>query len=171
MTSARAAVRLLAAGAVFLLAACSGGGEEGTGAGGGGATPSGGPSETAPVRRIFSDPGMIARGRELYRANCASCHGENAQGAFNWRQRGPDGKWPPPPLDGSGHTWHHPLAALRMTIRNGTQAIGGSMPPWKDRLSDEEIDAVIAWFQSLWPDEVYRQWLAIDARARRRAAR
>lgn len=124
----------------------------------------------AGLPRLFSDPEMIARGARIYRENCARCHGERGEGAPNWRQRRPDGKWPPPPLNGTGHTWHHPLAALRMTIRNGTLAIGGSMPPWKDKLSDEDIDAVIAWFQSQWPDEVYQAWEGIEARARRRAS-
>ncbi len=32
------------------------------------------------------------------------------------------------------------------------------MPPFNDKLSSDEIDAVIAWFQSLWPDEIYRVW-------------
>ncbi len=170
MANARA--KLMVLGAALLLAGCSGGEEGGSKMGGGsGGPPASGGEGAAPVARIFSDPEMIARGRQLYRANCARCHGENAQGAFNWRRRGPDGKWPPPPLDGSGHTWHHPLAALRHTIRNGTLTMGGSMPAWKDKLGDEEIDAIIAWFQSLWPDEIYRQWLAIDERARRRNAR
>jgi len=128
------------------------------------------PSAGTRAVRLFSDPEMIARGGRLYREHCARCHGERGEGAPNWRQRGPDGKWPPPPLNGTGHTWHHPLAALRMTIRNGTLAMGGSMPPWKGKLSDEDIDAVIAWFQSQWPDEVYEAWEGIEARARRRAA-
>ena len=41
------------------------------------------------------------------------------------------------------------------------------MPAWKDKLSDEDIDAVIAWMQSVWPEEIYRAWLALDAKSRR----
>ncbi len=32
-----------------------------------------------------------------------------------------------------------------------------TMPPFKDRLSDEEIEAVIAYFKSLWSEE-HRRW-------------
>jgi len=32
------------------------------------------------------------------------------------------------------------------------------MPPFEDTLSDEEIDAAIAYFQSKWNDEVYTLW-------------
>ena len=47
-------------------------------------------------------------GKTLYKENCASCHGINLEGNPNW-QTGvdEDGHRLPPPLDGSGHTWHH----------------------------------------------------------------
>jgi len=112
------------------------------------------------------DPAQIARGAEVYRAHCATCHGNRAQGALNWQKPGADGKYPPPPLNGTAHSWHHPLAALQDVIRHGTQRIGGNMPPWRDKLSPAEIEAVIAYFQSLWPEELYRAWQDIDRRAR-----
>jgi len=101
---------------------------------------------------------QITRGRILFHKYCAACHGVNAEGAPNWRQRNPDGKFPPPPLNGTGHTWHHPMKALRMTIRDGTQKIGGKMPAWGHTLSDQDIDDIIAWFQGRWPDEIYQAW-------------
>lgn len=45
------------------------------------------------------------------------------------------------------------------------------MLPWKDQLSDQEIDAVIYWFQSKWPDELYAAWQEADARSGTGAAR
>ncbi len=120
---------------------------------------------TAPVR--VTDATQLARGAKIYKADCAVCHGANAEGAPNWQRPGPDGKYPAPPLDGSGHAWHHSKAALKMTIREGTARLGGNMPAWKDKLSDDDIDAVIAWMQSVWPDEIYRAWLAQDAKSRR----
>lgn len=33
------------------------------------------------------------------------------------------------------------------------------MPAWKDKLSDDEMTAAIAWFQSKWPDEIYNAWM------------
>ena len=117
------------------------------------------------------NPVRIARGAEVFRQNCASCHGERAQGAFNWQKPGPDGKYLPPPLNGSAHSWHHPFAQLKQTIRDGTLRLGGSMPPWKGKLSDSDIEAVILYFQSLWPTEIYLAWKDIDGRARNEPAR
>ena len=104
------------------------------------------------------DFSQMTRGRKLYLENCAVCHGGNAEGSHNWRQRDTVGKFPPPPLNGTGHTWHHPMKALRMTIRDGTQKIGGKMPAWGDKLSEQEINDIIAWFQGQWPQEIYQAW-------------
>ncbi len=113
-----------------------------------------------------TDPQVLAHGQKLFSQHCAACHGDRAQGAFAWQRPGPDGKLPPPPLDGSAHAWHHPYAALQQTIRDGTLKLGGSMPAWRGKLSEEDIAAVIAHFQSLWPDEIYQAWADIDRRAR-----
>lgn len=112
------------------------------------------------------DPTLVARGADIYTANCAACHGARAEGAPNWQRPGPDGKYPAPPLDGSGHAWHHPSAALKQTIRGGTLKLGGSMPAWKDKLTDDDIEVVIVWMQSRWPEEIYRSWLAMEEKAR-----
>jgi mono/diheme cytochrome c family protein len=112
-----------------------------------------------------NDPVKIARGRQIYQAHCAGCHGDRAQGAPNWRQRDADGFYPPPPLDDSGHAWHHSIAGLKEIIDNGSPPGQGRMPGWKDRLSIEDVDAVVAWFQSLWSDEVYGEWYAMQRRA------
>lgn len=143
--------------AVLALAACGGGGGKPVAA-----TPVA--AVTAPVR--MTDAAQLARGAQIYKANCAVCHGANAEGAPHWQRPGPDGKYPPPPLDASGHAWHHPQAALKMTIREGTLRLGGNMPAWQDKLSDQDIDAVIAWMQSIWPEEIYRAWLAMDEKSR-----
>lgn len=110
-------------------------------------------------------------GRQVYEQNCASCHGANGEGGENWRQRKPDGKFPPPPLNGTGHTWHHPLAILRYVIKNGSPGGQGDMPAWKDKLSDQQVDSVIAYVQSWWSPQVYTAWREIDQRARESAAK
>lgn len=120
----------------------------------------------AAVVRPAADPAVLARGEALFQKHCAACHGDRAQGAFAWERPGPDGKYPPPPLNGTAHDWHHPRAQLQRTIREGTLHIGGSMPPWRATLSDADIDTVVTWFQSLWPDPVYAAWVDIDRRAR-----
>lgn len=112
-----------------------------------------------------NDPTKIARGQQVYLQYCASCHGDKAQGAPNWRQKGTDGLFPPPPLNGFGHAWRHSTAALREMIKDGSPPGQGKMPAWGGKLSDQDIDAVIAWFQSLWPDAVYGEWFAMEQRS------
>lgn len=111
------------------------------------------------------NPAQIRRGREIYRRNCASCHGDRAEGHPKWQWLGPDGKFPPPPLNGTGHAWHHPTSVLHDIIKNGSPAGQGNMPAWGSKLTDNDIDAVIYWFQSLWPDEVYRAWFETEKTA------
>lgn len=106
---------------------------------------------------------QVARGADVFEANCASCHGAGAVGDPNWRQRGTDGLYPPPPLNGSAHAWHHPLVWLEATITKGGGA-QGRMPAWGGQLSPDEIKATIAWFQSLWPEEIYAIWAEGNAR-------
>ena len=101
---------------------------------------------------------QVNAGESLYARNCLSCHGQQGRGITNWKRRNPDGSFPPPPLNGTAHTWHHPMSVLRRTIREGGQALGGKMPAFKGVLNDEEIDSVIAYFQSQWSDRIYRTW-------------
>jgi mono/diheme cytochrome c family protein len=111
------------------------------------------------------DAAKVARGAEIYKANCASCHGDKAQGAPNWAKKGPDGKFPPP-LDAQGHAWHHPMSMLVMTVKEGTMKKGGGMPAWSGTLKDADIEAVLAYVQSLWPEETYKSWKFMDDKAR-----
>ncbi|MFQ5469756.1 MAG: c-type cytochrome [Gammaproteobacteria bacterium] len=121
----------------------------------------------APVVRQF-DQASIDMGFQIFQQHCRRCHGDEAQGDPKWRQPGADGKYPPPPLNGTGHAWHHPVQWLFHTIKHGSQNGQGNMPAWASMLSDEEIQAVIDWFQSLWPDEVYAAWYDMDRRSRSR---
>lgn len=118
----------------------------------------------APPRN--QDMQQILRGGRLYQQHCATCHGKLAQGTSNWRQRDGEGKFPPPPLDGSAHTWHHPTGQLVEIIKNGTLDRGGNMPAWKEVLSERDIEDVLAWIKAQWPDEIYAEWRKIDQRAK-----
>lgn len=122
------------------------------------------PDTVTPVRVVrMSDPVQLMRGQALFAQHCAVCHGTHAQGDGNWRQRNPDGRFPPPPLNGTGHAWHHPHDWLKEMIRNGSMP-QGNMPAWGNTLNEQQIEDLIAWFQSLWPDEVYAAWYEMEQR-------
>jgi len=123
-------------------------------------TPQGQTQQVQVIRH--QDSAQIQRGHALFSQNCASCHGLNAQGAPNWSRPGVQGKDAAPPLNGTGHAWHHPMKALLTTIKYGTARLGGSMPAWQGKLSDQDINDIVAWFQSQWPDDIYAAWQRMD---------
>lgn len=99
-------------------------------------------------------------GASVYQQHCALCHGEQAQGLVSdWRKTLEDGSFPPPPLNGTAHAWHHPLSVLLQVLNQGGAAFGGKMPAFADTLNEEQKLAAIAFFQSYWTDEIYAQWL------------
>lgn len=105
------------------------------------------------------DTAQVALGREVYAAQCASCHGAKLEGQPNWKERRPDGKLPAPPHDASGHTWHHPDTQLFEITKRGTAALVGDgyqtdMREFGSLLSDDEIWAVLAYIKSAWPPEI-----------------
>lgn len=67
--------------------------------------------------------GEASEGRELYAANCASCHGANLEGHPDWMKRLPSGRLPAPPHDETGHTWHHSDKQLSTIVKFGLGAI------------------------------------------------
>ncbi len=105
-------------------------------------------------------PEQVASGEKLFQQHCAGCHGDQAQGTVeNWKQTLPDGSYPPPPLNGSAHAWHHSMSVLHRTIRDGGIRLGGKMPPFGDKLDTEQIVSIIAFFQSKWNDDIYDRWM------------
>lgn len=127
---------------------------------------SGPPVSTSPVKL---DAEHVARGALLYAANCASCHGAQGEGEANWKSPNPDGTYPAPPHDSSGHTWHHADRLLLEIIRDGgaryeTATFKRRMPAWRERLTDDEIRAVLEYLKSLWGMEERR--LQAEASAR-----
>ncbi len=111
---------------------------------------------------------QVDRGNALYQTHCAECHKPDASGSQNWRTLNAEGKLPPPPLNGSAHTWHHPLSVLRRTVKIGGVPLGGSMPGFAEKLTPEQIDDILAWVQSRWSEEIYRTWHERDAQANSR---
>lgn len=115
------------------------------------------PSSAPPPERWYARA-QVERGHDLFQTHCAECHKADASGTPDWRTPLANGKYPPPPLNGTAHTWHHPLSVLQRTVRIGGVPLGGTMPGFADELSAGQIDDILAWVQSRWPDEIYRIW-------------
>lgn len=103
---------------------------------------------------------QVNSGKQLYAEHCVSCHLDNAQGTSNWKETTPDGKYPPPPLNGTAHAWHHPLSVLKRVIAEGGIRLGGKMPAFGDKLNEQEALTVISYLQSFWKDEIYSAWIS-----------
>ncbi|MEH6455503.1 MAG: c-type cytochrome [Cocleimonas sp.] len=102
---------------------------------------------------------QITEGKKVFGDNCAACHGSEGQGLTeNWKKSLPDDSYPPPPLNGTAHTWHHSKQQLLRTINSGGIPLGGVMPAFEDKLTEKEKEAVMAYFMSLWPDRIYDAW-------------
>lgn len=99
-------------------------------------------------------------GHALYVERCASCHGVELEGQPNWKQRKPDGRMPAPPHDASGHTWHHSNDQLFRIVKEGPGAMmpgyETDMPGFADKLTDDEIRAVLDYIKGTWPERQRR---------------
>ncbi len=119
-------------------------------------------AESVALSRDLDSP-QVARGRVLYDRHCAECHGVQGRGpAGDWRIRDAEGMFPPPPLDDSAHAWHHPTAVLLEMVREGSPQGQGNMPAWKDKLSEQDMQDVVAYIKSLWSDQAYELWLKME---------
>ena len=107
----------------------------------------------------------LARGADLYAEHCASCHGKNLEGEPDWRSMGPDGLYPAPPHDETGHTWHHGDRLLfDYTKLGGEEAMAmlgiadfeSGMPGFGHVLGDDEIRDILAFIKSTWPEDIRR---------------
>ncbi len=101
-------------------------------------------------RATPSDP-LIERGAALYQGNCLQCHGGATGGKL---------KDLPPPHNANGHTWHHADQQLTdMTLNGISFAVEGQqkMPAFKDKLSEEEVKAILAYIKTWWTED-QREW-------------
>ena len=105
------------------------------------------------------DADEVSRGETLYKTHCLKCHGEEGTGrVLDWRIRDAEGHLPPPPLNDTGRTSHYPTTVLIEIIRDGSPAGQGKMPAWKGKLSEQEMQDVLAYIKSLWSEPVYQLW-------------
>lgn len=117
-------------------------------------------ASTLESNRLFSTESLF-RGVRLFQEHCAQCHGPEAQGHPDWRNPQVVAA---PPLNGSGNAWKRNKQNLVAVIKNGVNRQGEPvMPAWKGRLSDQEIEDIISWFQALWPADVYERWRKANA--------
>lgn len=93
--------------------------------------------------------GQLALGEEVFAENCATCHGQGLRGGLAG----------PPLVSEIYRPSHHPDSAIRAAIAQGVQPHHwdfAAMPPIPG-LSDDEIDAVIAYIRDVqrdaWDDE------------------
>lgn len=106
---------------------------------------------------------QVTQGNSLFQANCAVCHGDKAQGlAADWKKPDANGNYPPPPLNGTAHAWHHPMIVLTTTIEQGGIPVGGVMPGFKGVFTEAEKESLVAYFQSFWSDEIYQKWQQVN---------
>ena len=109
----------------------------------------------SPEEKNSNIDSMASLGESVFNKNCVSCHGVKGQGlATDWKVEDANGNYPPPPLNGTAHTWHHSPEQLLYTINKGGTEMGGQMPAFENRLTEEEKKALIDYMYSLWPKEI-----------------
>ncbi len=91
--------------------------------------------------RTTAAAGPMAQGRVIYETSCAGCHGREGKGL---------GVPNAPPLNSRGEIWKLPPGELRAAVFGGTHE---GMPAFGQRLSEAQVDAVLAYIQSWWSPE------------------
>ena len=103
-----------------------------------------------------SDRAQVVSGAKVYADNCAACHGTKLEGQPNWREKLPSGRMPAPPHDESGHTWHHTdevlfgITKYGVTPKYAPPGYQSDMPAFGDKLSDDDLWAVLSFIESHW---------------------
>ncbi len=90
-----------------------------------------------PAASASRDAEKVAAGREVFLANCAACHGDDAKGS---RDLGA------PDLTDQSWLYGGDLQTIVTTIHGGRQ---GHMPAWDERLSPAEIKILALYIRSL----------------------
>lgn len=87
---------------------------------------------------VEATPEMIAAGERLYNVTCVACHGASALGSRM-----------APPLNNQQFLAETPDAAIAQIIAGGVP--GTMMPAWGGRLTDTDINSIVAYLRSLEP--------------------
>jgi mono/diheme cytochrome c family protein len=108
-----------------------------------------------------ASPQEVQRGEMLFRQYCKDCHGEQARGENPLAPQGggkPGGGYLAPALNERGHAHHHPPDVLFGYLRNGSPAQDSPMRSFRDRLSEEDMHAVLGYVWSLWPERMQQAY-------------
>lgn len=91
-------------------------------------------------------PAMLDRGRELYKANCAACHGDGGKGD------GPGaGVFKPPPRDHTDRAYMGTLTddEIGKIIKMGGAIKGKPLMPSHPQFKEADLAALVAYVRSL----------------------
>jgi high-affinity iron transporter len=102
---------------------------------------------TPPANPVAPEAPSIAAGKKLYASNCASCHGDTAQGD------GRAGKQlNPPPANLVDATWIHGSTdgEIFLVIRDGVKDTG--MKAFGSRMTTHQMWDVVNYLRSIGPD-------------------
>ncbi len=88
----------------------------------------------------------IERGKNVYLRNCAACHDRDGKS-----YSGRDFTTTPPADLTDPDSWMHDKSpkGIFTSIREGTKE---EMPPFKDKIKDEEIWEMVNFIRSIWPE-------------------
>jgi mono/diheme cytochrome c family protein len=108
---------------------------------------------TRPSSDATPGKALLESGKVLYATSCQVCHGD---------QQGVGRVALAPSHDSQGHTWHHPDGQLLQIVLDGTKVLRESMglppsalemPPFKGRLTQEEVVAILSFIKTWWTEE------------------
>ncbi|NBD20262.1 cytochrome c oxidase subunit II [Aquabacterium fontiphilum] len=88
--------------------------------------------------KVWELPALVARGEQVYNANCAACHQPSGKGGGAIKA-----------LDGSPVVLDNDKLRAILVLLNGQ---GNAMPAWR-QLSDTEIAAVITYTKNQWSNQ------------------
>ncbi len=135
----RCAVSITAVAAAFSLAACSNAGIPAHAS-----NVAAKLNLTVPVEEKSGSTEMLARGSKVYAISCQPCHGDRYG-------KGTVGR--ADPHNENGHTWHHPDPQLKDWILHGRPGPGVSIMPAFTYLTEDDVEAVLAFIKTWWTAE------------------
>jgi mono/diheme cytochrome c family protein len=119
------------------------------------------------IERATQGSEIFNLGKEAYQVHCVTCHQSNLSGQVGWKDKmDKDGHRLAPPLNGTGHTWHHNDKILFYIVKLGLGKMvpnyEGKMMGFGDKLNDQEIKSVLAYIKSFWSNKYYEYQMKLN---------